>query len=136
MVGNPPSADMNAEVAKISALQKVWEAAATASDSEQLSAILADDVVAVHMDGRCLRGKDEVKADFMKRWNLFDSELKFSPADILVRDKWAIETSVVERTATGMHGGAPIRSKIRLLIALAQQADGSWKVARILALAN
>ena len=133
-MGNAPNADSNSDEAKIAALEKVWEAAVAASDSERLSDILTDDIVAVHMDGRCLRGKAEVKADFMRRWQLFDSQLVFSPGDILVRDEWAIETRMVQRTATGVRGGAPIQADIRLVMAFAKQTDGSWKVARILAL--
>jgi ketosteroid isomerase-like protein len=45
--------------------------AVKAADAEQLASMVTDDVVVVHGDGRCIRGKDELKADFCKAFESF-----------------------------------------------------------------
>jgi len=133
-VSSTSNSESDSDVAKISALRKRWEAAVKASDFNGIAGIVTDDVVAVDVDGRCLRGKEELKADFLKRWGLFDSELKLSSIELLVRDKWAIETGEVDRTLTAVRSGVQIRSRIRSIAVFARQPDASWRIARILVL--
>jgi ketosteroid isomerase-like protein len=44
-----------------------------ANDADRLSAMVTDDVVVIHGNGRCLGGKDELKADFLKGFERFST---------------------------------------------------------------
>jgi ketosteroid isomerase-like protein len=91
-------------------------------------------VVLVNVDGRCVRGKEEFRAELSKSWSLLDRKLRFSSSDTIVRGRWAIDTMELERTFTAVRGGGEVRASARTIVALARQADDSWKIARILVL--
>src|SRR5215831_15028890 len=56
----------------IAVVRQAWLDAVRERDVERLGAPVTDDVVVVHGHGRCLCGKEELKADFRKssrvRW--------------------------------------------------------------------
>ena len=79
-------------------------------------------------------GKEELKADFLNSFKRFDFDLRFSPAEIVVRNKWAFEFCEVESTLTGVRGGIQVHAHSRNVIVFARQPDTSWKVARVLEL--
>lgn len=64
-------------ILEITALRETWLAAVRSADVARLASLVADDVVIVHGDGRCIRGKDELMADFLKAFESFriDQEL-------------------------------------------------------------
>jgi uncharacterized protein (TIGR02246 family) len=122
------------EVSRIAAVREAWNAAVKASDVDRAMSVVTDDVVLVNVDGRCVRGKEEFRAELSKSWSLFDRELRFSSIDTIVRGKWAIDTMELERTFTAVRGSGEVRASVRSVVALARQADDSWKIARILVL--
>jgi uncharacterized protein (TIGR02246 family) len=54
----------DSDSSKIAALREAWLAAVKASDADSLAQMLTDDVVVVHGNGRCVCGKEAVRADF------------------------------------------------------------------------
>lgn len=54
----------NSAILEITALREAWLAAVRTADVGRLASLVVDDVVIVHGDGRCIRGKDELTADF------------------------------------------------------------------------
>jgi uncharacterized protein (TIGR02246 family) len=131
---NTSNSDTDSDNSKIAAVWEVWNAALKANDASGLAAFVTDDVVFVHGNGRCVCGKEELKADFLKSFERFDFDRKFSPAEIVVRDKWAFEICEVESTLTAVRGGIQVRAHSRNVIAFARQPDSSWKVARVIEL--
>jgi hypothetical protein len=77
--------DTDSDVSKIAAVREAWNAAVKANDANRLAAFVTDDVVFVRGNGRCDCGKEELKADFQKRFARFDSDRRFSSAKIIVR---------------------------------------------------
>ena len=128
------NSDTNSDVSRIAAVWEDWNAALKTNDANRLAAFVTDDVVFVHEDGRCVCGKEELKADFLNRFERFDFDLRFSPAEIVVRNKWAFEFCEVESTLTGVRGGIQVHAHSRNVIVFARQPDTSWKVARVLEL--
>ena len=64
-------------------------------DVERLGALVTDDVVVVHGNGRCVRGKDELKADFRKGFEASSMEQSVASPEVIMRGRWAFEISEV-----------------------------------------
>jgi uncharacterized protein (TIGR02246 family) len=133
-VDSSRNTDTDSDVSKIAAVLEAWNAALKANDADRLAAIVTDDVVLVHGNGRCVCGKEELKAHFLKRVGRFDFDREFSSAKLSVRDKWAIEICEVESALVGVRGGMQVQAHSRGVIAFARQPDTSWKIARVLEL--
>jgi uncharacterized protein (TIGR02246 family) len=129
-----PNSNIESALSKIAALREAWIAAVKASDADRLSAMVTDDVVVVHDNGRCVCGKDELKADFIEGFERFAIHQKVLSADVIVHDNWAFEIGEVESTLTSVSGGPQIHAHARTVVVLVRQSDASWKVARVLGL--
>lgn len=60
-----PDPDSNTVTSSIAAVRQAWLDAVRAGDAERLAAMVTDDVVVVHGNGRCVHGRDELKTDFL-----------------------------------------------------------------------
>ena len=116
----------------IAAVRQTWLNAVRAADAERLAGMVTDDVVAVHGNGRCVNGRDELKLDFLKGFEAFSIEQNVLSAEVVIRGRWAFEISEVESKLTPHSGGESRRVHSTTVVGLNQQPDGSWKVARIL----
>jgi ketosteroid isomerase-like protein len=97
-VNSSPNSDIDSAVSKIAALREAWIAAVKASDADRLSSMVTDDVVVVRGNGRCVCGKNELRADFLRGFEQFAIDQRGSSAEVIVRDKWAFEIGEVEST--------------------------------------
>ena len=80
-----PNPDTDSDVSKIAAVWEVWNAAREANDASRLATFVTDDVVFVHGNGRCVCGKEELKADFLNSFERFDFDRRYLPAETVVR---------------------------------------------------
>jgi len=124
----------NSATVEITALREAWLAAVKSADIGRLASLAADDVVIVHGDGRCIRGKDEFKADFLKAFESLRIEQRVVDPEISIRGNWAFEIARVESTLKPNQGGEAVRAITTTLVAMRRQADGGWKVARVVGL--
>jgi len=90
--------------------------------------------VVVHGDGRCIRGKDEFEADFLKAFESLRIEQRVVDPDVVIRGDWAFEIGRVESILTPIRGGTTRCAVTTTLVALRKQLDGTWKVARVVGL--
>jgi len=127
-----PTPDSNSVVSSVAAVREAWLDALRAGDVERLAAMVADDVVVVHGNGRCVRGRDELKTDFRKAFESFSIEQNVSSAEVVVRGKWAFEIAEVESRLTPQCGGESMHVHSTTIVALNRQSDGSWKIGRVL----
>jgi uncharacterized protein (TIGR02246 family) len=118
----------------IAALRRDWLDSVRAGDVERLASIVADDIVVVHGNGRCVRGKDELKADFLKGFEAFSINQNVLSAEVAARGHWAFEISEVQTELTSHTDGNLKQFRSTAVIAFRRQSDGSWKVARVLGL--
>ena len=95
-----PEPHCNSVPSSITAVRQAWLDAVRAGDAERLAAMVTDDVVVVHGNGRCVRGRDELKADFLKGVEAFSTEQSVSAAEVVVRGRWAFEIAEVESRLT------------------------------------
>jgi uncharacterized protein (TIGR02246 family) len=129
-------ADEDAIALSIAAVRQRWLEAVGAGDAERLVAMVTDDVVVVHGNGRCVHGRDELKADFLKSFQAYSIEQKVSSTEIVVRGRWALEISEVESNLASLSGGESAQFHSTTVVALNREADGSWKVGRVLGLVD
>lgn len=125
----PHSDSFNSSIA---AVRLAWLDAVKAGDAERLAAMVTDDVVVVHGNGRCVRGREELKTDFLKGFEAFSIEQNVSSAEVVVRGRWAFEISEVETRLTPHLGGESQQVRSITIVALNRQSDASWKVGRVL----
>ena len=133
-MSSSPKSDVDSDASKIAAVRAAWIAAVKCSDVSRLANLGTDDVVAVHGTGRCVCGKEELTADLLRGFAMFDAERTVSSSEIIVRDNWAIEIDEIRSTVTSVSGGLPVYSHLRAVVILARQSDSSWKVARVMEL--
>lgn len=126
--------DRHSELSKISTLWEAWLSALGAGDARSLDRLVAEDVVVVHGDGRCLSGKEEVKDELAREPGGVRLEQKVASAEIVIRDKWAIQIGEMERTQAGTKADKKIRSHFRLVVVFARQPDATWRIGRIIEL--
>ena len=127
-----PAPDINSVTSSVAAVRQAWLDAVRTGDVERLAAMVTDDVVVVHGNGRCVRGRDELKADFLKGFESFSIEQNVSSAEVVVRGTWAFEIAEVKSRLTPRCGGASTHVHSTTIVALSRQPDGSWKIGRVL----
>lgn len=124
----------NSAILGITTLREAWLAAVKSADVDRLASLVADDVVIVHGDGRCVLGRGEFKADFLKAFESFRIDQKVVDPEIRIHGNWAFEIATVESTLTPLRGGETKRVITTTLVCLRRPPDGSWKVARVMGL--
>jgi len=129
-----PAPDSNSVASSVAAARQAWLYAVKAGDVERLAAMVTDDVVVVHGNGRCLHGRDELRADFLKAFESFRIEQNVSSAEVVVRGRWAFEIADVESRLTPHRGGESTHVHSTTIVALNRQSDGAWKIGRVLGL--
>ena len=124
--------DRDSVTSSIAAVRQAWLDAVRSGDAERLAAMVTDDVVVVHGNGRCVRGRDELKADFLKGFEAFAIEQSVSAAEVVVRGRWAFEIAEVVTKLTPRGGGEATHVRSTTVVAMNRQTDGSWKIGRVL----
>jgi ketosteroid isomerase-like protein len=130
-VASSPQSDIASDLSKIAAVREAWIAAVKDSDVDRLISMVTNGVVGVFGNGRCVSGKEELKAAFIGGFGRFDIERRVVSAEVLIRDKWAFEIDEMESELTSVRGGAQIRARLDTLVVFERQSDASWKVARL-----
>jgi ketosteroid isomerase-like protein len=96
-VASSPQSDIASDLSKIAAVREAWIAAVKDSDVDRLISMVTNGVVAVFGNGRCVSGKEELKAAFIGGFGRFDFERRVVSAEVLIRDKWAFEIDTSAR---------------------------------------
>lgn len=130
----PSKSATDSDRSKIAALREAWLTAVRASNADSLAEMLTDDVVVVHGNGRCVCGKEAVRADFLEGFRRFAINQRVSPTEIIVREKWAFEISEVDSELTPIQGGQHVHASSMTVVVLSRQSDNSWRVCRVLGL--
>jgi len=129
--------DLAFDRSEIDTVRAAWIEAMKDGNVGHLAALVTDDFVAIHGNGQCVSGKAELKADFLRRFELFDAEPKILTSQLIVCGKWAIEIGTAEVKCTGTPIDIEMEPRhvhFRVVVVFARQSDGSWKVARAIEL--
>jgi len=110
--------------AKIAAVREEWIQAVNKSDVDRMLTLVTDDVVAIHGDGRCQRGKEELKAGLLHITTAYDAERKVLSSELILRDKWAFQLDDMDSSVTPVRGGREIRAHLRTVLVYVRQQHG------------
>jgi len=133
-VNSKAKSDTSLNRSKITAVRKAFNQAVKRSEVRELRDLLTDDVVAIHEDGRCMCGKEEVEVFFRHAFARYDIEAAILSSDVIIHDKWAIEMDEVDSVRASFEYGAPIKARFKAVFVFGRQSDSSWKIARIIEL--
>lgn len=134
--GNVSEGDEKYFLSPVGSVRRAWVEAVSAGDFERLAAMVTDDVVVAHGDGRCVRGKDELKMDFLNGFKKFTIGQKVSSAKIPPRVKWAFDIADAESRLIPIGGGDPSIVDSTTGVALARQSNGQWRAAAVVGMLN
>ena len=74
------------------------------------------------------------KGGFAARFELYDVERNILSSRVVMRDNWAIELDEMESTVSPVRDGMHIHAHLKTVIVYGRQAEGEWKVARLMEL--
>ena len=128
------SLEAPAEKAGIAAVRKAWLEAVASGDADRVTDLATYDIVAVHADGRCTRGKDDVKKFLFDAFARFDLAGTITSSEIVTHGMWGIEIDQIQLKRSYFGSGASTETPLQAVFVFARQLDDSWKVARIIEL--
>jgi len=134
MATSVPNAGTTLEQAKIATVRQAWMQTVRDGDANRLMNFVTDDVVAVLKDGRCICGKEALRDVLQHIFGMYDVERKILSSRLMTRDWWAIELDELESAMTPVNNEREIYAHVKTVIVYRRQADGEWKVARLMEL--
>lgn len=93
---------------EITALREAWLSAVRSADADRLASLVTDDVMVIHRDGRWVRGRNELKADFLKAFEFCRIDQQVVDPEIAIRGDWAFEIAKVDSALTPACGGEAV----------------------------
>ncbi|HXZ43167.1 MAG TPA: DUF4440 domain-containing protein [Terriglobales bacterium] len=108
-----------------------WTAAVKAKDVERLMSLLADDIVMMHPNRPAVIGLAANRADLLGAFEKFQIDQTVVSDEIVIAGEWAFDRSRATTTLAAA-GGAAVTVHSKAITILCRQADGSWKIARVI----
>lgn len=122
------------EKASIALVREAWMKAVKSDDADQLADLMTDDIVAIHADGRCIHGKDDVTRFFQDLFDQFDIEGTISSSEVVIHGNWAVEIDKIETKRTEYESSMSVRASLQAVFLFSRQLDDCWKVSRLVEL--
>ena len=133
-MSSSPKMDTGFDRSKINTLREAWIEAVKDSYVSRLTSLVSDDFVWVHADGRCIRGKEEMRTDLSHAFVRFDAEPSVLSSEVSLRGKRAIELLEVGTVRTAIGNDPSVLEHFTYVVVFCRQSDASWKVSRIIEL--
>jgi ketosteroid isomerase-like protein len=119
-------------VREIIRVRDAWTAAVKAKDVDRLMSMLTDDVVMMHPNRPAVIGLVANRADLLAAFERFRVDQTVVSDEVVVAGEWAFDRSRATTTLTPIAGGAPVVVPSKAITVWRHQADGSWKIARVI----
>jgi len=117
----------------IERLRAAWLAALKAGDVDRLMSMVTDDVVAMHPNGRTTRGRQELAEDFRRFFLSFRMDQTVTSEETVVAGEWAFDRARVSAQIAPIAGGETSQVNSEVIVILRRDREGSWKIARMVA---
>jgi uncharacterized protein (TIGR02246 family) len=125
-----PATDETEVIDKVKA---AWIAAVRAGDVGRLLGMVTDDVVAMHPAGKTTQGKQELGDDFRRFFAKYRMDQTAISEETVVAGEWAFDRARVSTKVTPIASGEPSQVNSEVIVIFRRDADGSWKLARSIA---
>jgi ketosteroid isomerase-like protein len=119
-------------VREIIRVRDAWAAAVKAKDVERMMSMLTDDIVMMHPNRPAIVGLVANRAELLAAFEKFHVDQTVISDEIVVAGEWAFDRSRATTTLTRVAGGAPVTVRSKAITILRRQADGWWKIARVI----
>ena len=129
MATAPGNEDAVREIVRV---RDSWLAAVRAKDVDRLLCLLTDDIVMMHPNRPPIVGLAANRADLQAAFARFQVDQEVVSEEIVVAGEWAFDRSRSTTTVTPVSGDAPVTVWSKAITILRRQADGSWRIARVI----
>ena len=120
------------ETARISKVLAEIMAADNASDVERIVALYAEDAMLLPPSGPRVAGKTAIRQRYQQGFEKFRLEVSFLSEETQVTGDWAFDRGATRGRNVWHDGKAPTQFEHKYLMILKRQADGNWKIARLI----
>lgn len=128
----PPSST-SADSLAIVELRERFSAAINSSDIEGLVATVDSSLVAMPPDGGELLGPEGLRSGLGPSFEQFRWKATYPSVELEVAGDWAFERGTYQLALVPREGdGSPVRTEGNRLWIFRRQADGSWRISRIM----
>ena len=111
-------------------------AAHKAGDVGRWSAIFTDDAVLMFSNRPPIIGKEAVQKLARERFERFTATVAIEPVELEICGDWAFARTAVSGTMNPKDGSAPSAVDLKEIAIYRRQANGTWKVARLIGNSN
>jgi uncharacterized protein (TIGR02246 family) len=129
-------ADASADEAAIRAVIERTQAMNNAGDVEGWVALFAPNAVYMPPGQPAVTTVDGLRDAGRAGFTSWTSNIAIHPEEIVMSGDWAFAHSTVTGTATPVAGGDPIRIDVKQLVVYHRQANGEWRIARLITNSN
>jgi uncharacterized protein (TIGR02246 family) len=120
--------------ANVAAVRQDWINAVKKGDADRLSDLVTYDAVFIHADGRCTRGKDDVRRFLLDFFDQYSMEGTVLSSEVVIHGFWAVEIDEIKTSRARYDSPVAVNANFRAVFVFSRQLDQSWKVARLIEL--
>ena len=124
-----------ARQADIAAVRRMLNAIVSADNARDLNAVMAlyaDDAVLLPPDENAVVGKEAIRPRYQSLFNEFNPDLSISHDEIITDGDWVFVRGRTGGRVISRKGGATSPVNDKYLMILRRQADGTWRIARLM----
>ena len=126
------SSSARSDIEAVRTLSARWVKAVERGDCAALAAMMTDDVVVVHGDGRQLTGREAVLDDFARAFGKYMIAQEVDFDETVVSGDWAFDRTSVRTRLTTLDTGAATEIRSRTITLLRKERRAGWLVARVM----
>jgi len=119
------------EIQEIRRVAVRWTAAVEAGDIERLGALMTEDIVVIHGNGRLVCGREAVLSDFARSLQDFTIQQSVESEETIVAGEWAFDRAKVHTAISSRKGSETKQVDSRSVTILRKQSGLGWLVARV-----
>lgn len=134
--GGVPGADHAADSAAIASVIERAAAANNTGDVEGWVGLYEEDAVYMPPGSPEVTTVEGLREAATAGFTRFDADIRIEPVELVVLGDWAFSRSRVTGSVTPKAGGDPIPIDIKQLVLYHRQADGAWRIARLIGNSN
>ncbi|MDA2937227.1 SgcJ/EcaC family oxidoreductase [Acidobacteria bacterium AH-259-A15] len=130
-------AAIQADIDALNQLRSDYEAAYNAQDAAAAAGFYTDDAVRSLPNQAPTSGRDAIQSNSQTTFDQFEAKLSISSEELQVAGDWAFGAGTYSLKLTPKEeGGEATMSNGSYIVILKRQADGCWKVARVVDSSN
>ena len=120
------------DVAAVTNVLREIIAADNAMDVDRIASLYEEDAVNLPPNGPAVQGRVAIKERYRSGFAQAKLELSFISEETHVGGEWAFDRGITKGRNVWRNGDPPTEFEHKYVMLLRRQADGSWKIARLI----